>query len=267
MARIAVIGGTGYAGRHIVAEAVEPRPHGRLGRAIRARRAGRAARPTSRGRCSTSPGLARRARGRRRRRLGRRPARRHGRQSASEHRRARRGAAAGVRLGVIGGAGGSLVAEGGARVVDLPYFTEEYKPEALEAIGILEDLAGEARRVRDWFYIHPAGGFGAWNPGERTGSYRDGGDVDRDGRERRVLHLRAPTSRSRSSTRSRTRSTRASASPSATDGRSDQVAPVDPVVLVVARRQSAVMTGSDIVSVGGPMSVASSRRWRSTSSM
>ena len=30
---------------------------------------------------------------------------------------------------------------------------------------------------RDWFYVHPAGGFGAWNPGERTGSYRVGGDV------------------------------------------------------------------------------------------
>ncbi|MET0673414.1 MAG: NAD(P)H-binding protein [Microbacterium pygmaeum] len=81
-----------------------------------------------------------------------------------------------VRVGVIGGAGGSLVAEGGERLVDQPEFTEEYKPEALEAIGILEDLqAGPA--TRDWFYIHPAGGFGVWAPGERTGSYRDGGDV------------------------------------------------------------------------------------------
>jgi uncharacterized protein len=81
-----------------------------------------------------------------------------------------------VRIGVIGGAGGSLIAEGGERLVDQPEFTEEYKPEALEAIGILEDLqSGPASR--DWFYIHPAGGFGVWAPGERTGSYRDGGDV------------------------------------------------------------------------------------------
>ena len=32
--------------------------------------------------------------------------------------------------------------------------------------------------------IAPAGGFGAWNPGERTGTYRIGGDVivtDADG--------------------------------------------------------------------------------------
>ncbi|KRA24118.1 NAD-dependent epimerase [Microbacterium sp. Root61] len=81
-----------------------------------------------------------------------------------------------VRIGVIGGAGGSLIAEGGERLVDQPSFTEEYKPEALEAIGILEDLqAGPA--ARDWFYVHPAGGFGFWNPGERTGTYRTGGDV------------------------------------------------------------------------------------------
>ncbi|WES64778.1 NAD(P)H-binding protein [Microbacter sp. GSS18] len=88
-----------------------------------------------------------------------------------------------VRVGVIGGAGGSLIAPGGERLVDQPSFTEEYKPEALEAYGVLEDLqAGPA--ARDWFYVHPAGGFGAWNPGERTGAYRDGGDVlvtDADG--------------------------------------------------------------------------------------
>jgi putative NADH-flavin reductase len=88
-----------------------------------------------------------------------------------------------VRIGVIGGAGGSLIAPGGERLVDQPSFTEEYKPEALEAIGILEDLQAEDRG-RDWFYVHPAGGFGPWNAGERTGVYRDGGDVlvtDADG--------------------------------------------------------------------------------------
>lgn len=82
----------------------------------------------------------------------------------------------GTRIGVIGGAGGSLAAPGGPRVIDLPSFTEEYKPEAFEAIGVLEDLQASDPSV-DWFYIHPAGGFGVWNPGERTGSYRDGGDV------------------------------------------------------------------------------------------
>lgn len=90
---------------------------------------------------------------------------------------------ASVRIGVIGGAGGSLVAPGGERLIDQPSFTEEYKPEALEAIGVLEDLQAHDHG-HDWFYLHPAGGFGPWNAGERTGSYRDGGEVlvtDADG--------------------------------------------------------------------------------------
>ncbi len=82
----------------------------------------------------------------------------------------------GVRVGVIGGAGGSLVAPGGPRLVDTEGFTEEYKPEALEAIGVLEDLQS-GTGGREWFYVHPAGGFGVWAPGERTGDYRTGGDV------------------------------------------------------------------------------------------
>ena len=82
----------------------------------------------------------------------------------------------GTRIGVIGGAGGSLSEPGGPRVIDLPSFNDEYKPEAFEAIGILEDLV-QAEPAVDWFYVHPAGGFGVWNPGERTGEYRDGGDV------------------------------------------------------------------------------------------
>ena len=81
-----------------------------------------------------------------------------------------------MRVGVIGGAGGSLIAPAGERLVDQPSFTEEYKPEALEAIDILEDLRALGGG-RDWFYILPAGGFGAFNPGDRTGSYRTGGDV------------------------------------------------------------------------------------------
>lgn len=87
-----------------------------------------------------------------------------------------------VRLGVVGGAGGSLVAPGGPRVLDTD-FPEAFKGEALEMIGVLEDLQAE-QSGRDWFFIHPAGGFGAFNPGERRGTYRDGGDVlvvDEDG--------------------------------------------------------------------------------------
>ncbi len=80
-----------------------------------------------------------------------------------------------VRVGVVGGAGGSLVAPGGPRLIDTG-FPEEFKAEALEMIGVLEDLQAD-QSGRDWFFVHPAGGFGSFNPGERTGSYRDGGDL------------------------------------------------------------------------------------------
>lgn len=175
MARIAVIGGTGYAGRNIVAEAVS-RGHTvvSVARSVPAERVEGAT--YVEGTLLDVPGLVAELEGvdvivatvpARGDMLG----------------KVRPGVAelvgelpARVRVGVIGGAGGSLVAPGGPRVVDLDSFTEEYKPEALEAIGILDDLAATPAS-RDWFYIHPAGGFGAWNPGERTGTYRDGGEV------------------------------------------------------------------------------------------
>lgn len=175
MARIAVIGGSGYAGRHIVAEAVS-RGHSVLAIARRIPSERHTGAIYVEGSLTDVPDLLAQLEGvdvvvsavaPRGDMLG----------------LVRPNVAAlaallpeGVRLGVIGGAGGSLVTEGGERVVDLPSFTEDYKPEALEAIGILEDLKTAANDL-EWFYVHPAGGFGQWNPGERTGSYRTGGDV------------------------------------------------------------------------------------------
>lgn len=175
MTRIAVIGGTGYAGSHIVTEAVR-RGHTAVSvaRSVPAERVEHAT--YIEGTLLDVPGLVAELEGvdvvistvpARGDMLG----------------KVREGVAElvaalppTVRIGVVGGAGGSLVAPGGERVIDQPSFTEEYKPEALEAIGILEDLQRNDHG-HDWFYIHPAGGFGAWNPGERTGTYRDGGDV------------------------------------------------------------------------------------------
>ncbi|WP_127476212.1 NAD(P)-dependent oxidoreductase [Microbacterium sulfonylureivorans] len=175
MARIAVIGGTGYAGSNIVAEAVS-RGHTvvSVARSVPAERVEGAT--YVEGTLLDVPGLVAELEGvdvvvstvpARGDMLGN--VRGNVAELAAE-------LPSTVRIGVVGGAGGSLVAPGGERLVDQPSFTEEYKPEALEAIGILDDLrAGPASR--DWFYVHPAGGFGVWNPGERTGSYRDGGDV------------------------------------------------------------------------------------------
>lgn len=175
MARIAVIGGSGYAGRHIVEEAAN-RGHHVLAIARRIPSERFAGATYIEGSLTDVPDLLAQLQG----------------VDVVVAAVAPRGDMEGlvrpnlaslvsllpsdVRVGVIGGAGGSLIAPGGERLVDQPSFTEEYKPESLEAIGILEDLlSGPADR--DWFYVHPAGGFGAWNPGERTGSYRDGGDV------------------------------------------------------------------------------------------
>lgn len=85
-------------------------------------------------------------------------------------------AAAGVRLGVIGGAGSLLVSEGGPRLVDTPEFAEEFKPEAQEMGAVLEDLRAMPEGL-DWFFVSPAGDFGPWVAGEYTGEYRVGGDV------------------------------------------------------------------------------------------
>jgi putative NADH-flavin reductase len=182
MSRIAVIGGTGYAGSHIVAEGVH-RGHTvvSVARSVPVERIEGAT--YIEGTLLDVPGLVAELEGvdvvvvavaARGDMLG------NVRPNVAE---LVRELPLSVRIGVIGGAGGSLVAPGGERLIDQPSFTEEYKPEALEAIGVLEDLQADVRG-RDWFYVHPAGGFGPWNPGERTGSYRDGGDVlvtDADG--------------------------------------------------------------------------------------
>ncbi len=89
-----------------------------------------------------------------------------------------------TRLGIIGGAGSLRVAPDGPRVIDLPQFPEAVKPEARAQALVLEALRA-ADSPADWFYLSPAGGFGAHNPGERRGHYRTGDDLlvtDADGK-------------------------------------------------------------------------------------
>jgi putative NADH-flavin reductase len=82
---------------------------------------------------------------------------------------------AGVRIGVIGGAGSLHVAEGGPRLFDTEAFPAEYKPESVEMADALDDL--RATETLDWFYVSPPVAFGAFAPGEALGTYRVGGDV------------------------------------------------------------------------------------------
>jgi putative NADH-flavin reductase len=85
-------------------------------------------------------------------------------------------AASGGRLGMVGGAAGLLVSEDGPRLFDTPDFHEEWKQEAGNQISVLEALrASDA--TANLFYISPPAIYGSFVPGERTGTYRIGGDV------------------------------------------------------------------------------------------
>ncbi|MFC4224208.1 NAD(P)-dependent oxidoreductase [Lysinibacter cavernae] len=82
----------------------------------------------------------------------------------------------GARLGVVGGAGSLLVEPGGSAVADGPDFPAEILSEAKQLQAVLENLRADASGL-DWFFVSPAGGFGPWAEGEATGTFRIGGDV------------------------------------------------------------------------------------------
>ncbi|RZL64658.1 MAG: NAD(P)-dependent oxidoreductase [Variovorax sp.] len=74
------------------------------------------------------------------------------------------------RLLVVGGAGSLEVAPGVA-VVDTPNFPDAYKAEALAGREFLNTLRSE--KDIDWTFLSPSALF---EPGERTGQFRIGGD-------------------------------------------------------------------------------------------
>ncbi|MFW8744829.1 NAD(P)-dependent oxidoreductase, partial [Mesorhizobium japonicum] len=82
----------------------------------------------------------------------------------------------GFRVGIVGGSGSLLAFEGGPYLIDTDQFPADAKPSAIEMGAILEDLRSGDPDV-DWFYVSPAPLFGAWNPGNATGKYRIGGEV------------------------------------------------------------------------------------------
>ncbi len=84
--------------------------------------------------------------------------------------------AAGVRLGVLGGASSLLVEEGGPRLFDVAEPPPEVLPEVRTGMALLELLQG-APETLDWFYLSPPARFGAWEPQVVTGQYRLGTDV------------------------------------------------------------------------------------------
>lgn len=81
-----------------------------------------------------------------------------------------------VRLGVLGGVSSTLVSEGGPRLFDVSDPEPAVLPEIKTGLALLEALQ-ESPESLDWFYISPAATFGAWHPQHVTGQYRTSDDV------------------------------------------------------------------------------------------
>lgn len=91
-----------------------------------------------------------------------------------------------TRLGYVGGASSLLTEEGGPRLWDVSkdHMPDEVRPEVqtgLDALAILE----ASPEGLDWFYVSPPQDFGSWLGTASKGTYTRGGDVvlrDADGR-------------------------------------------------------------------------------------
>lgn len=86
--------------------------------------------------------------------------------------------AGGARLAFVGGAGSTHEGVGRPRLVDAPGFVEAYKPEALAHAGILDWLRSDGTPAGlKWFYVSPAETYGGYNPGTAVGGYRTSADT------------------------------------------------------------------------------------------
>ncbi|MFE6366059.1 NAD(P)-dependent oxidoreductase [Streptomyces sp. NPDC057806] len=91
---------------------------------------------------------------------------------------------AGARLGVVGGAGSLLVASQGPKVFEAPDFPEQFRGYARISDQVLQALRDSDPGL-DWFVLSPPRGFGHYAPGEPVGTFRLGGEVmlaDHEGR-------------------------------------------------------------------------------------
>ncbi|MFG1610920.1 NAD(P)-dependent oxidoreductase [Actinoplanes sp. NPDC049265] len=82
----------------------------------------------------------------------------------------------GVRLGVLGGASSLLMAADGPRLFDVEPPADEVRPEVELGLHKLDVLRNSPEAL-DWFFVSPAALFGAWVPSTETGEYRTSDDV------------------------------------------------------------------------------------------
>lgn len=83
-----------------------------------------------------------------------------------------------TRLAHIGGASSLLVEAGGPRLWDVTkeHVPDEVRPEIETGLAILDDFRAAPESL-DWFYVSPPENFGSWVPAPIKGEYRLGGDV------------------------------------------------------------------------------------------
>jgi putative NADH-flavin reductase len=86
-------------------------------------------------------------------------------------------AAAGKRVGIVGGFSALRMAPGAARTAYAGEVPPQFATEARVMAEVIDDLVEAAPQALDWFYLSPAATYGSYAPGEATGSYRAGGDV------------------------------------------------------------------------------------------
>jgi len=86
--------------------------------------------------------------------------------------------AAGARLFVVGGFSSLRPAAGAPRFVeDLSHAPAEFHDEIRAGAAlVIEDLPATAATL-DWVFVSPAAQFGSYVPGERLGAYRAGGEI------------------------------------------------------------------------------------------
>jgi len=89
---------------------------------------------------------------------------------------ARLSAEAGARYLQIGGFSSLRPAPGAPRFVE-GEIPEEFREEALEGEATRVMLVESAPEDLDWLFISPAGAYGSFAPGERTGQYRVGDEI------------------------------------------------------------------------------------------
>ena len=82
----------------------------------------------------------------------------------------------GTRLGVIGGVSSLYVEEGGPRLFDVNEVPAEVLPEIETGLALLDTLKATPEEV-DWFYVSPPLDYGSWVPAPETGSYRISDDI------------------------------------------------------------------------------------------